>query len=33
MLFQSEYHQKYHLKIGLDKGDVKVISVAKFELK
>ena len=30
---KSEYHQKYHLKIGLDEGDVKVISVAKFELK
>lgn len=30
---KSEYHKKYHLDIGLDKGDVKVISVAKFEFK
>ena len=30
---KSEYHKKYHLNIGLDKGDVKVISAAKFEFK
>ena len=30
---KSEYHKKYHLNIGLEKGDVKVISVAKFEFK
>jgi len=29
----SDYHKKYHLSIGLDKGDVKVISIVRFELQ
>ena len=29
----SDYHKKYHLSIGLDKGDVKVISKVRFELQ
>ena len=29
----SDYHKEYHLSIGLDKGDVKVISVVRFELQ
>ena len=29
----SDYHKKYHLSIGLDKGDVKVISKVRSELQ
>ena len=29
----SDYHKEYHLSIGLDKGDVKVISIVRFELQ
>ena len=29
----SDHHKKYHSSIGLDNGDVKVISILRFELQ